>query len=255
MNNIKRKEILLKEHSNNLEHLKRLPDGRLSCTRNGKYYKWLFHEKGVIKVIPKSKRKLAENLAYKEYLLARNKDIENEIIAIDKYNKYYDTENLYAASVTGNAEMCRLLKATFTPNSETIIKWQAEDYERNPNYPEQLNHRCISGHFVRSKSEVMIADALFRHGIVYRYESKLVLGGVNVYPDFCVKHPKSGELIYWEHFGLMADYDYVRKYNSKMKLYTEAGFIPTINLIATYETSAHPLDAVEIEEIIEKYFL
>ena len=75
------------------------------------------------------------------------------------------------------------------------------------------------------------------------------------YPDFTIRHPKTGEIIYWEHFGLMDDPSYYQKTFSKLQLYASYGIIPSINLITTYETQEHPLSADIVEKIVKHYFL
>ena len=54
---------------------------------------------------------------------------------------------------------------------------------------------------------------------------------------------------------MMDDPTYIEKAFAKLKIYAQNGFIPTINLIVTYETMEHPLSMLEIEECVEKYFL
>ena len=58
------------------------------------------------------------------------------------------------------------------------------------------------GHSVRSKSELLIADALFYHGIRYEYEKELILSGRTIYPDFTIRHPQTGKIFYWEHLEI-----------------------------------------------------
>ena len=48
-----------------------LPSGTFFCTRNNKYYKWYYTDKGKTKYIPKSERKLAEQLVKRKYLESR----------------------------------------------------------------------------------------------------------------------------------------------------------------------------------------
>ena len=76
-------------------------------------------------------------------------------------------------------------------------------YEKNPKYPEHLIHKTVSGIYVRSKSESMIALQLYTEKIPFRYECALQLGETTLYPDFTILHPKTGEIFYWEHFGMM----------------------------------------------------
>ena len=76
-----------------------------------------------------------------------------------------------------------------------------------------------------------------------------------MFPDFTVRHPQSGEFYIWEHFGKIDIPSYAQNSFQKMQLYTSSGYIPTINLITTYETKEHPLTAKKIEDIVQQYFL
>ena len=57
--------------------------------------------------------------------------------------------------------------------------------------------------------ETIIDKLLFDAGIPFRYEDKLVLGDNTIYPDFTVRHPRTAEYYYWEHFGLLDEPKYV----------------------------------------------
>ena len=46
-------------------------------------------------------------------------------------------------------------------------------YKCNPSHPENLIHKTMQGHLVRSKSEVIIANTLYMNQIPYRYENQL----------------------------------------------------------------------------------
>ena len=122
-------------------------------------------------------------------------------------------------------------------------------------YLEHLKHETCTGEFVRSKSEEAIYNCLCRNQIPFRYECSLSLGDTIVYPDFTIMHPKTGELIYWEHFGMMDEPFYFQKTFPKLQLYASYGIIPSINFITTYETKRHPLSSEVIEKIIEHHFL
>lgn len=76
-----------------------------------------------------------------------------------------------------------------------------------------------------------------------------------LYPDFTIRHPKTGRLFYWEHFGLMNQLTYRKSTCSKLQLYISNGIIPNIQLITTYETQEEPLDPETVEKIVEHYFL
>ena len=134
-------------------------------------------------------------------------------------------------------------------------KWANEPYPRNPLYPEQLIHKTSSGHMVRSKSEAMIDMYLHINKIPFRYECELTLGEYTFYPDFTIRHPKTNEIFYWEHFGMMDTSTYTKSAFTKLYQYTSYNIFPSIQLITTYETKDHPLNSDVIEKIIEYYFL
>lgn len=148
-----------------------------------------------------------------------------------------------------------LIKPYFTPLSKDLYDWTNATYEMNLNYPEHLVHKSTSGHLLRSKTEAIIDMFLYQNQIPFRYECALHLGETTLFPDFTIRHPKSGDLYYWEHFGLMDNPSYVQNTYSKLQLYTTYGIIPTIQLITTYETKDHPIDVDTISKIISHYFL
>jgi len=62
-------------------------------------------------------------------------------------------------------------------------------------------HQTESGVWVRSKSEVIIANILHRSNIDFQYEEKLYYNETQwKEPDFTIRH--NGKVWYWEHLGL-----------------------------------------------------
>lgn len=115
-----------------------------------------------------------------------------------------------------------------------------------------IRNGCL--HVVRSKSEALIADTLFVHNIPFRYECELNLGELALYPDFTIINPITGDIAYWEHFGLMNVESYANNCFSKLNIYAQYGVIPTINLITTYETEEAPLNSIPVENMIRSFW-
>ncbi len=64
-------------------------------------------------------------------------------------------------------------------------------------------YRTEKGELVRSKSEMNIANALFRTEIPYKYECPLTLNdGRVIYPDFTVLDVYNRRLVCWEQMRL-----------------------------------------------------
>lgn len=235
--------------------IEKLPDGKLVCIQNGKYHQWYQSDGHIKKYIKKKNKKLIEKLAIKKYLSYQLEDYENERRAIEYYLKHH-REDVGKAEhlLTNHSEYRELLSPYFKTNSKELQDWMQEPFEQNTQYNENLILKTISGHTVRSKSEVIIDTLLYINKIPFRYECALKIGKKTYYPDFTIKHPKTGKIYYWEHFGKMTDEEYVRKTCSKLQVYALHGIIPTMNLIMTFETPEHPLSPDDVIELIEKYF-
>lgn len=123
----------------------------------------------------------------------------------------------------------------------------------------ELQYNTLHGEKVRSKSEAIIADTLFRYKIPYEYEKILAADG-RTHIDFTIKHSIQGCTMYWEHFGLMNDRDYVYNYLLKKKHYEKLGICEGKNLITTYEFYSQykpsiTFDVRQAENVVQKYFL
>lgn len=83
-------------------------------------------------------------------------------------------------------------------------------------------HKTENGIWVRSKSEVIIANILHRSNIDFKYEEKLYYN-TNQWkePDFTVRH--NGQTWYWEHLGLLGDEQYNENWQEKKRIYKNLG--------------------------------
>lgn len=253
---VKEKQRIEKQIETLERQLENLPEGKLVCTKNGKYNKWYHTTNSSYTYIPKKERELAEKLAYKTYLSLRLETLLNEKKAIESYLKHYQPNALQEEqNIITSPEYKDFLSSYFVPLSQELANWMNTPYETNNAHIENTSNKTPSGHCVRSKSEALIDTCLYKNRIPFRYECLLKLDKHSIFPDFTIRHPKTGELYYWEHFGLMDDTAYAQKTYSKLALYTSHGIIPTINLITTYETREHPLSADLVEKIVNYYFL
>ena len=134
---------------------------------------------------------------------------------------------------------------TFKPN---IVKVGEQFFE------DRLIHRTARGELVRSKSEVIIADRLYAHGLDYTYEPELELESKIKRPDFSVIDGDTGIKWYWEHCGMMSDPTYKRNWEDKKEFYKKNGIVEGKNLIVTYDDEKGGLDSYEIDQIIIRIF-
>lgn len=108
-------------------------------------------------------------------------------------------------------------------------------------------HETLSGDFVRSKSEVIIANILYQSGIPFSYEALLAApGGAPKSPDFTIQW--RGKTYYWEHLGMLDLEDYRQDWELKKGWYEE--HFPG-QLITTQESSTL---SQEVRQIITSTF-
>lgn len=235
--------------------LQNTPPGNIFIVHDSNRIKWFHSHKGKNTYLPKSKREIAEQLSHKKYLNHLLYESIQEKHALDQYLKYHISEVPKSEKmITDSPEYHKLLAPFFQPLSEELNNWMYSSYPHNPHYPEQLNHPAVSGNIVRSKSEAMIDMVLYSNHIPFRYECALDLGESTIYPDFTVRHPKTGQVYYWEHFGIMDNPEYSSKAISKLRLYVAHKIIPSHQLITTYETKDTPLSVNEIRHVVQQYF-
>lgn len=247
-------QTIRKKLAKNLAILATLPKESLICARNGKHIKWYTTDGHNITYLPKKYINEAEKLAYKKYIICQIEDLRQEEKALNAYINCYSKHPPQAVEqIINSSPFQKLLSSTLLPQSKELSDWANSSYEQNPLFPEQLIHKTSSGIYVRSKSESIISMCLHTNRIPFRYECKLQLGDTTIYPDFTVRHPKTGKLFYWEHFGMMDDYSYSQKAYNKLLLYTTHGIIPSIHLITTYESKSNPLNIDMIENQITYY--
>lgn len=245
--------------------IEKAPKGSLRCHKNGKTFKWYFIDEKNHKVKGKSvKRKyiskktgrpLAEKLARKSYDKAKLRGDKKEYTAMKMYLKYSNIdvmpEQVY---LSGNSGFRELLISNMPLMDRELEEWRAADYTRNTMYPEKLQVRSADGTIVRSKSESLIASELAANGIPYRYECALEIEGQVYFPDFTIRHPSSGRILIWEHFGMIDHEEYLESTLKKLRVYFRNGLIPGINFIMTFETRQAPLGYDIVFNVIRDYF-
>lgn len=111
-------------------------------------------------------------------------------------------------------------------------------------------HQTESGIWVRSKSEIIIANMLKHAGLEFEYEKKLQYqNGKWKEPDFTITY--NDTTWYWEHLGLLGEENYNQDWAEKKEIYKNLGILDRV--ITTKESSV--LSAIvsdKIKKIKEK---
>ena len=126
-------------------------------------------------------------------------------------------------------------------------------------FEEGLIHRTIHGEFVRSKSEVVIANILHGMKIDYEYEKELRIDGESRFPDFTIEDSESGRIFYWEHCGMLGVPEYKRRWQRKLEWYRARGILPHEQgggergtLIVTEDDRHGGIDSARISQLVQQ---
>ncbi len=117
-------------------------------------------------------------------------------------------------------------------------------------YPEGLKHLTENGEKVRSKSEVIIINMMYRLGIKYFYEQSLTGTVINgeKYPDFTI-YNSNQQPILWEHLGMLQNDYYKYKWRDKLAWYEANGFTLGFNLFVSRDEIDGSIDSRKIGNI------
>ncbi len=135
--------------------------------------------------------------------------------------------------------------------------WADAPYVKKSSYgryedPSQLT---LKGDYVRSKSELNIANMMYMKGIPYRYEEVTELCGEIIAPDFAVYRESDGKVLFLEHFGMMYNRKYRDDFAWKVHLYIKAGYMPYRDVFFTFEDLDGNIDTRFIDYLMETYFM
>lgn len=198
------------------------------------------------------------------------------IIIPNQHNLFMSREMLYTA-LTRHQEKLIILHEG---DREDLLKYQDIQYSNlarrmtnllnnepefayidNEGYKDYFDmnrvHKTANGEFVRSKSEVIIANLLKENGVSYEYEPEFKIKR----PDFIIKRDDIGITYIWEHLGMLEDKNYNNKWQEKKKWYIDNGVTSTedksnslYQLITTCDKKG-VIDSTEIDSIIKEYLI
>jgi hypothetical protein len=198
--------------------------------------------KKVFVILPRSSRLLSRELVYTALTRSR----EQLVLLIEGD----DATVLFDLTRPERSETARRNTNIF----QSVIR-AADD---SVPFAEHLIHRTEKGHLVRSKSELVIANMLFQLGIPYEYERVLdgTIAAGRLRPDFSFV-TADGDLLVWEHLGMLSRPDYKRGWDWKHAWYQQNGFAEGKTLFTSTEEDGKGLDSAELKKtaLVIKGFL
>lgn len=249
--------------------LKNSPTEKLKVSpHNGTYQYYLISsetgKKG--KFISKKEWNIAERIAQRDYDTKLLEQLINQRTALQTCIATYHPEIAETFWSEQHPGRQKLTQPRIISDDEYANEWQLKEFCGRPFDKTDHELKTARGERVRSKSEVIIANALDHFNVPYRYEfphklkitqqsikGKYNSKRINIFPDFTCLNKKTRKEIIWEHFGLIDDSSYAQTMALKLEEYQQNGFFLGDNFIMTTETNEHPLSYETVEKLIRRY--
>jgi hypothetical protein len=195
---------------------------------------------------------------------AQGSDFDTVFLIIPQKARILSRELIYTALTRFRKKLSLLIEKNIQPLLDLRSPENSSALLRNTNmfkvairpdpdkergfHAEALIHRTRKNVAVRSKSEVIVANALDSLGISYEYEKPLYSRTDSTdfrLPDFTVSH--QGDFFYWEHLGMLNVPSYREAWARKEAWYKKNGFWD--QLIVSKDNPDGGIDAAEIERL------
>jgi len=236
--------------------LQDVPEGHLSISPHHKGYQF-FHVMQNEVYIPK-RSDLAQRLAQRDYDRRILSEVRGMLAALTKCVSKYCVDKVEGYFETLHPARKKMVQPIIQSDEDYVKEWEAQPYQALPP-DEKKTLQTARGEFVRSKSEIIIANTLHHLGIPYKYERTLTLKrgrrSIKMHPDFTCLNVRTRQEFAWEHFGLMDIPKYANNATGKINLYLANGFYYGKNFLMTVETDTNQFSAQIVEGLAREFLL
>lgn len=233
-------------------------EGRLKCRRsaNGKtlHYYYVSPEANKEVYLGKNKARTIKAMQKKRLAEEMIKVLENNIKVKDIFCETYMDDTI--------GTVINSLPLAYRPiHEKNEVEKSGFPQSENPYHREDLVIKTSFGLYVRTKSELQIAELLYSLDIEFYYERALTLwegtdefASRTFYPDFTIILP-DGREIYWEHKGMLSKTNYVEKDIEKEIIYNLNGIYQPHNLVVSAEGPNNEFDMEAVRKVVEGVLL
>lgn len=252
--------------------LEEAPEGNLRVSKSGNSYQyyWKNHDDSKNGIyLKRSEENAAQELAQKEYDINMLKLVKKRRAKLYKLSIDGDEEAMVNMYENLSVARQRLVVPFFMSDEKYAEDWMKEHLKKaeynnsaisrwQQQYPidEDSGFATEKGEIVRSKTEKIIADKLYKMGIPYLYEESLELQGYGyVHPDFTLLNKRRRKTYYWEHMGMMDVPEYAEKSIKKIAMYEKNQMYQGEKLLLTFESKNHSLNIKVLDNMIKNFLL
>ena len=196
---------------------------------------------------------------------SQGSDFDTVMVVLPKTGRILSKELIYTALTRTKKKLILLVEESpswlfeFTKPSHSVLthrntnlfNYSVREFKDSIPYVEGLIHKASNGELFRSKSEVIIANQLLNHDIPFKYEKMLESDGHKCIPDFTFVDA-GGDLIIWEHLGMLSVPSYAQAWQKKKEFYESIGFYEGENLFVSKDEENGGIDSQKITEIIRQ---
>ncbi len=193
-------------------------------------------------------------LVRKRYLSDALLVIDDDIAAVEELIQKYRPLDENSLMNDFAKRFPELVPGIYAGKSE-INDWTKKHIAKSDYHPESLTSTALDGTSRRSLGEILIGSKLDHYGLSYEYEAKLVFPDRTFIPDFKIRRPRDGKIIYWEHVGKVSDEKYMRDFRAKLRDYEDYGIVPWDNLIITYGQVDGGINEKMVDAMIQAWLL
>lgn len=237
------------------DFIKTAPKERLRIRKKGNNFQYYMEKNKKRTYIPKKNLETARKLAQRDYYQKLLPRLLKNLKAMNQFFKDYSPDKLEQSYQNLPAARKQLVTPIFLDNETYAQQWQTQKFVRKKEQPEGT-YQTIRGEYVRSKSEIIIANLLNSKKIPYHYEFPLKLSNESIiHPDFFCLNKRTRQEFYWEHCGKMDEPSYTANLTQRIVDYSKTGIILGKNLIITMETHQTPLETKNVEQLILSYLV
>ena len=244
------------------------PEGKLTIKRSKdciSFYQRLNKSDTNGRYIRKSETKAIRALVQKRYNHNLKKQSMSNLAAVKKCIAILRKTDISAENVMDSIpkELHRFINTDLREDKRRTEEWKSEVVVGSNPIKAEKTYVASDGTGVRSKSELIIAEALIAFKVPYFYERPFFrfheydMGRIrhNLFPDFTCLNRKTGKTYYWEHLGMMDNPEYAAKNVRRIMEYAREGVYPGSELILSFEATEVPLKTEYVRAIIRKYLL
>ena len=197
---------------------------------------------------------------------SQGSDFDTVLVVLPKTGRILSRELIYTALTRAKSKLILLIEdntswlmeftkpqaSILAKRNSNLFKYSVRKDNNEIPYVEGLIHKTLKPNLiVRSKSEVIIANLLYERGIKFEYEKMIKEYGKCCIPDFTFEDA-SGDIIIWEHLGMLDNPAYKESWEKKLLFYKSIGFIEGENLFTTIDHENGAIDSMEIVRTINK---